>query len=280
MKTSEVTEKTVFLAHSSQDKQFTRRLASRLSSMGIRIWIDEAEIKIGDSLLSKIGSGISECDFLAAVLSPASIRSSWVQTELEIASTLQINGSPITVLPILIGDCQLPTYIKHKRYADFRERGRFGKSFQELVESILPFDPREEFRDLIRKAADSEFAAYKGLPRIDTKDLETVFTSDGSALARIRNLLVRHRDRNTVISNPHNPSTCEVLDVNVRSFSASKAEVTSREYWYLRWYDTTADTYVYVLNEEIRPKHTLVRSEDGSWKIDIQRYVTTTCFMD
>ena len=247
--------------------------------MGVRVWIDEAEIKIGDSLLAKIGSGISESDFLAAVLSPNSVESSWVQTELEIASTLQISGAPITVLPILVGDCDPPSYIMHKRYADFRKPRRFRKPFEELVQTILPFDPRTELEEVVRRAASSEFAAYKALPLIDTTELETVFTADGSALARIRNLLVRHRDHDTIISNDHNPSTCEVLDVSVKSLSSNKATITSREYWYLRWYDSAKQTYAYVLNEEIKPKHFLVRPPGGAWKIDIQQYTTTTCFM-
>lgn len=279
MSADPITERKVFLAHSSVDKRFTRYLAYRLSSMGVRVWIDEAEIKIGDSLLAKIGSGISKSDFLAAILSPSSVESSWVQTELEIASTLQISGAPITVLPILVGNCDPPSYIMHKRYADFRKPRRFGKPFEELVQTILPHDPRIELEDIVRRAAAAEFAAYKALPLIDTSELETVFTTDGSALARIRNLLVRHRDHNTIISNPHNPSTCEILDISVKSLSSSKATVTSREYWYLRWYDGEKETYTYVLNEEIKPKHFLVRSSDGSWKVDIQQYTTTTCFM-
>lgn len=246
--------------------------------MGVKVWIDEAEIKIGDSLLAKIGSGIHSSNFLVAVLSPNSVASPWVQTELEIASTRQITGSPITVLPVVIAECDLPIYIQHKRYADFRNRRRFKNSFEELIQTVLPYDPRDELQSIVRKAAAAEFAAYRALPTIDTDPLEAFFTPNGSALARIRNLLVRHNTHNTVVSNPFNPSTCQVLDVKVRSFSANRAEITSREYWYLRWYDTVAETYVYVLNEEITPKHTLIYS-DGCWRIDIQQYETTTCFM-
>lgn len=246
--------------------------------MGIKVWIDEAEIKIGDSLLGKIGSGIHTSDYLVAVLSSNSVASPWVQTELEIASTRQITGSPITVLPVVIEECDLPIYIQHKRYADFRNRRRFKNSFEELVQVVLPYDPREEMQNVIRQAASAEFAAYQSLPIIDTVQLEEFFTADGSALARIRNLLVRHNTHHTVVSNPYNPSTCHVLDVTVQSFSVRRAKVTSTEYWYLRWYDTVSETYVYVLNEEITPRHILVYRE-GRWKIDIQQYETSTCFM-
>ena len=36
---------------------------------GHSVWIDEAEINIGDSLIGKIREGLDEVDFVAAVLS-------------------------------------------------------------------------------------------------------------------------------------------------------------------------------------------------------------------
>ncbi len=39
-------------------------LAERMRRFGIRAWIDEAEINIGDSLIEKIGQAIDESDFV------------------------------------------------------------------------------------------------------------------------------------------------------------------------------------------------------------------------
>ena len=50
----------IFLSHNSQDKPFTKRLARDLDNHEVKYWLDEAEIKIGDSLIEKIRSGISE----------------------------------------------------------------------------------------------------------------------------------------------------------------------------------------------------------------------------
>jgi hypothetical protein len=41
----------IFLSHSSADKPFARRLAGDLRARGVRVWLDEAEIGIGDSLI-------------------------------------------------------------------------------------------------------------------------------------------------------------------------------------------------------------------------------------
>ena len=80
----------VFLSHNHADKPFVRRLAWNLRFVGINVWLDEAEIDIGDSLIGKISEGIQSTDYVAACLSPDSVRSSWVTIELQMAMTKEI----------------------------------------------------------------------------------------------------------------------------------------------------------------------------------------------
>ena len=40
----------VFLSHSAHDKGVVRELAERLRTDGVRVWFDEWEIKLGDSI--------------------------------------------------------------------------------------------------------------------------------------------------------------------------------------------------------------------------------------
>ncbi|MGA7563784.1 MAG: toll/interleukin-1 receptor domain-containing protein [Desulfobaccales bacterium] len=77
--------KSIFLSHSSKDKFFVRTLADHLRKYGIKVWIDEAEINIGDSMTDKIGQAIETTDYVGVVLSHNSINSEWVQKELQIA---------------------------------------------------------------------------------------------------------------------------------------------------------------------------------------------------
>ena len=50
----------VFMCHSSKDKFFVRELAKKLGDYGVYVWIDEAEINIGDSLIAKIGDALAD----------------------------------------------------------------------------------------------------------------------------------------------------------------------------------------------------------------------------
>ena len=59
-----MTMSSIFLSHSHADKDFARRLAMDLKRAGVRIWLDEAELKIGDSLIEKIREGIDQMEYL------------------------------------------------------------------------------------------------------------------------------------------------------------------------------------------------------------------------
>lgn len=126
----------VFLCHSHEDKPLARKLAIALAGAGLRVWLDEAEIRVGESLIGKIEAGITDATHLVALISRAAVASRWCQEELRMALTRQIGGKKITVLPILVEDCELPGFLQEKKYADFRNRRRFDESVSELVAAL------------------------------------------------------------------------------------------------------------------------------------------------
>lgn len=120
--------KSIFLSHNWKDKPFVRRLADDLRLAGATVWLDEAEIKLGDSLITKIEQGIDEATYLGVVLSPDSVQSSWVQRELEIALNEEIDGKKVKALPLLYRDCKMPSFLSGKLYADFREEANYSQA--------------------------------------------------------------------------------------------------------------------------------------------------------
>lgn len=137
----------IFLSHSSKDKIFVRRLAKRLSKDGIRVWLDEADLKIGDPLIHRISEAIEQADFVGAVISRNSVASNWVQKELSMAATKEIAAKKVIVLPILIDQCEIPDFLKDKMYADFTDRKQFNRVYVKLLETLgrhySPFDSIE-----------------------------------------------------------------------------------------------------------------------------------------
>ncbi len=125
----------IFLSHSHQDKPFARELSRRLQAHGIHTWIDEAEMQVGDSLVSKIAAAIEECSYLVVVLSPNSVSSPWVYKEVSIALTDEVRGRRIKVLPLLYQQCDIPGFLADKIYADFTLD--FETGFDRLLSCLI-----------------------------------------------------------------------------------------------------------------------------------------------
>src|SRR5262245_31870275 len=109
----------VFLSHANEDKEFVRRLARDLRRFGASVWVDEAVMRIGDSLLEKIKSGLQDVTHLGVVLSPHSVASQWVKREVELALHPD-EGPALKLLPIVIAECELPDFAQERVFADFR----------------------------------------------------------------------------------------------------------------------------------------------------------------
>jgi hypothetical protein len=127
---------TIFLSHNHRDKPFARHLAAELKKRGVQVWLDEAEIKVGDSLIKKIQEGLDKMEYVGVILSSNSVGSAWVEKELEIAMYREINGRRVKVLPILFDDCQLPSFLIAKAYADFRSPLNYVRALEQIADSL------------------------------------------------------------------------------------------------------------------------------------------------
>lgn len=90
----------VFISHASEDKDdVVRPLANALQLNGLRVWYDEFELKIGDSLRRKIDRGLASSRFGIVVLSKSFIKKGWTNYELDGIITRSISGEQV-ILPI------------------------------------------------------------------------------------------------------------------------------------------------------------------------------------
>jgi hypothetical protein len=123
----EFMNKKVFISYNNADRNFVEKLASDLQIAGFSVWWDEWEIKVGDSIIQKVSSGIATSARLIVVLSPFSVNSSWVQREIGSALMNQLsNEKGIAILPLLLADCDIPVLLREIRWADFRKSYELG----------------------------------------------------------------------------------------------------------------------------------------------------------
>jgi TIR domain-containing protein len=127
-------KRVVFLSHSSKDKPIIRQLAADLTAEGVTVWLDEQKIKVGDSIPDQIAQGLVESDYFIIALSNNSVNSAWVKKELNSALVQEIKKRRVVILPIQIGECEIPTIISDKKIADFTKSYKDG--LQEILNAI------------------------------------------------------------------------------------------------------------------------------------------------
>ncbi len=90
----------VFISHASEDKaDIARPLAVHLQSLGLSVWFDEFELRLGDSLRRNIDRGLSQSKFGVVILSPTFFLKEWTKKELD-GLVAREDGRDKVILPI------------------------------------------------------------------------------------------------------------------------------------------------------------------------------------
>jgi hypothetical protein len=89
-----------FISHASEDKEkFFKPLANALTRMEYRVWYDEFDLRVGDSLRQSVDKGLVNSRFGIVVLSPAFFAKDWPQYELNGLVAREMDGHKV-ILPI------------------------------------------------------------------------------------------------------------------------------------------------------------------------------------
>jgi TIR domain len=152
----------VFISHSSRDKEFARWLAIDLANEGFIPWLDEWDIKVGESITSKISEGLNNCSAIILILSKNSVNSRWVEVEWQAKFWDEIQLGRILLFPILLQNCTIPKLIQTKKYADFRDFKKnsivYSNAIEDLKESMIQLigktsnEKIDNLSDFFRKA--------------------------------------------------------------------------------------------------------------------------------
>src|SRR5258708_6192029 len=90
-----------FVCHVTSDKKdFVTPLGKELQKFGIKVWLDEFILKVGDSLRQKIDEGLSKSRFGIVVFSPSFFQKKWPQAELDGLFDREMAGKKKVILPI------------------------------------------------------------------------------------------------------------------------------------------------------------------------------------
>ena len=111
----------IFISYSHKDFSVAYDLNRDLRACGIDVWLDEHEIKVGDSIPFRISQGLKDSQYVVFLMSSNSVHSPWVGREWLSAIMRDIAQEKTFLLPVLLDDCEIPAIIQDKLYADFRK---------------------------------------------------------------------------------------------------------------------------------------------------------------
>ena len=108
----------IFVSYAHEDSAVAHELARQLELQSARVWLDQGELLVGDSLIDRISEAIAEFDFVAALVSKHSAESNWCKKEIALAMSKQLHRDSrrVTVLPLRVGDVQMPPSLRDVKW--------------------------------------------------------------------------------------------------------------------------------------------------------------------
>ena len=135
-----------FISYSSKDDDFAQRLHADLQHHGVRCWFAPEDLKIGDKFRMRIDESIRIYDKVMVILSENSIRSTWVEEEVEAAIEKERKQNKLVLFPIRLDDAVMKTdqawaaSLRRTRHiGDFRawkDHDQYQQSFERLLRDL------------------------------------------------------------------------------------------------------------------------------------------------
>lgn len=130
----------VFISYASVDKKQAKQIAKTLSGIHIKYFLDSKHINWGDDITGKIAKDLASSSHVIVLVSPASLKSKWVQYEVGYASALGKRILPFLSHPSL----DLPDYLNRYQYKT--RIAEIKKYFETLLtdSTEIKRDPRSQ----------------------------------------------------------------------------------------------------------------------------------------
>lgn len=125
-----------FISYSAKDIDLARALADALRARSVDVWIDEEQIRLGDSVPGRIQEGLKRSAVLLVLVTEQFLASSWCRAEYEPLLVKEIDSGVTSVIPVRLDEAELPPLLSAKRYVDLRA-GFEGQALNELATTVL-----------------------------------------------------------------------------------------------------------------------------------------------
>src|SRR5262252_3864361 len=127
----------VFLSHSSKDKVVVRAIAARLWADGLRVWLDDWEIRPGDSIPAKIEAGLEHSRVLVLCMSAQAFGSEWAQLESYTYRFRDPLNTERRFIPLRLDEAPIQGSLAQFLYINWLQEDR-EQEYMKLLEACRP----------------------------------------------------------------------------------------------------------------------------------------------
>lgn len=144
----------IFLSYAREDEDVADSLRSALANEGASVWTPE-QLNLSAQTPAGIREAIKRSDLFLLIVTPASLKSAWVEAELQLALGLNDVGEVTKVVPVVVGDTPVPPALD-RLYSLVVETS----DWQRVARHLLAVSPRvkqeseADFSEQIRKILD------------------------------------------------------------------------------------------------------------------------------
>lgn len=250
----------VFVSHSAKDKAIALDIASRLAKDGLKVWFDDWEIQLGDSIPLKIEQGLESARTFVLCMSENAFSSDWVSLEIQSFRFRDPVNKYRRFIPLRLDSVEPKGLISHFQYLDWRNSSE--DAYKKLFEICKPTIPEEEkwrsnsFRSHLNFLSNRGFisnVAFKGSDRaltgswdssIKVWDIDSGFCLGTLEAHHARvNSVAYSADYKYIVSGSSD-NTARVWDCDsqlcLRKFEGHSAPLTSATFSYSTEYILTA----------------------------------------
>ena len=110
----------IFISHSSRDKAAASHLATTLNFCAVDVWLDDWELEVGQSLTDGIAKAMDDSRFIAILITENYNKTVWTKTEYKKALAREQKENRTVMLPLIVGEAQIPDFLEDKIYIDLR----------------------------------------------------------------------------------------------------------------------------------------------------------------
>jgi hypothetical protein len=135
-----------FISYSTKNQDTADRIYADLQANAVRCWLASEDLKIGDRFRQRIDESIHVHDKLLLILSQHSVRSPWVQDEVEAALERERRENRTVLFPIRIDDAVMDTSsawaasIRRTRhigdFTQWKKHDPYQKAFERLLRDL------------------------------------------------------------------------------------------------------------------------------------------------